>query len=79
MSMEGGFDLDFPDDDPVVVREPYRGPTLRELAVQESLAYHRMSVARTEYESAHADYVRIADRLNDLKIQESKKPYGKQI
>jgi hypothetical protein len=78
--MEGGFDLDSPEDDWMHrIGEPDRELSRDELVQQESLAYHKMSIARTEYESAHADYVRIADRLNDLKMRESRKPYGEQI
>jgi len=66
--LTSGFDCDFgcmPMD---------HGITRQELERQESLAYHRMSLARTQYEQAHAEYVRIGDRLNDLKIRESREP-----
>lgn len=37
----------------------------------ESLAYHKWTVLRTEAEKAHAEYVRVADRLNNIKLGES--------
>lgn len=54
--------------DPRADDEPAGKETLARL---ESLAYHKWSVLRAEAERAHAEYVRVADRVNALKLAEA--------